>query len=188
MQRGFYHGLLGLVGAVLLSACGTEPAAPVPETGTASATAPDPAGGLAPVRLDEMDANRRDPAPERRNPFRFGLPLPAVDEDGVDDAESEPAPVSAPPRPVPAPVAAPGGASSGGGIPLRFIGFVESPGIQGRIVVLTDGDVVFYGRQGDVIDGRYRIVGIGLESVDLERIDGGGAQTVSLPGGPNAGL
>ena len=67
-------------------------------------------------------------------------------------------------------------------IPLRFIGFVESPGIEGRVVVLTDGEVVFHGRLGDVIDGRYRIVDIGLESVDLERIDGRGGQTLSLPG------
>ena len=74
---------------------------------------------------------------------------------------------------------APRGAALGG-IPLTFIGFVESPGIEGRVVVLTDGENVFHGRVGDVLDGRYRIVGLGLESVDVERIDGLGTQTLRL--------
>ena len=68
-------------------------------------------------------------------------------------------------------------------LPLTFIGFVESPGIEGRVVVLTDGETVFHGRVGDVIDGRYRIVGLGTESVDVERIDGRGQQTLRLSSG-----
>ena len=72
-------------------------------------------------------------------------------------------------------------------MPLSYIGFVESPGIEGRVVVLTDGEVVHHGRVGDVIDGRYRIVGVGLESVDLERIDGQGEQTLRLPDGTPSG-
>ena len=73
-----------------------------------------------------------------------------------------------------------GAAGGTGDRPLTFIGFVESPGIEGRVVVLTDGTLVFHGRVGDVVDGRYRIVGIGLESVDVERLDGQGPQTLRL--------
>lgn len=39
-------------------------------------------------------------------------------------------------------------------------------------MVLTDGEIVFHGRVGDVIEGRYRIVTLGFESVDVEGIDG----------------
>ena len=53
--------------------------------------------------------------------------------------------------------------------------------------MLTDGDLVFHGRVGDVIDGRYRIVRIGLESVDVERVDGQGEQTLRLPSDPSSG-
>jgi hypothetical protein len=72
-------------------------------------------------------------------------------------------------------------AGAAGAVPLTFIGFVESPGIEGRVVVLTDGDLLFHGRVGDVIDGRYRIVAVGLESVDVERVDGRVQQTLRLP-------
>ena len=51
-------------------------------------------------------------------------------------------------------------------------------------MVLTDGELVFHGRVGEVIDGRFRIVGIGLESVDVARIDGRGQQTLRLSGEP----
>ena len=71
---------------------------------------------------------------------------------------------------------------------MEFIGFVESPGIEGRVVVLTDGETVFHGRVGDVIDGRYRIVGLGIESVDVEPIDGRGQQTLRLSSESSSGL
>ena len=93
----------------------------------------------------------------------------------LPDLDSVPAPRSA---------ASPGAT---GDVPLTFIGFVESPGIEGRVVVLTDGELVFHGRVGDVIDGRYRIVGIGLESVEVERIDGRGQQTLRLSSESSSG-
>ena len=83
---------------------------------------------------------------------------------------------------------APGAPVGTGDLPLTFIGFVESPGIEGRVVVLTDGTLVFHGRVGDVIDGRYRVVGVGLESVDVERVDGQGHQTLRLASEPSSGL
>ena len=87
--------------------------------------------------------------------------------------------------PPPRVAGSPGGA---GDPPLTFIGFVKSPGIEGRVVVLTDGELVYHGRVGDVIDGRYRILGIGLESVDVERVDGEGRQTLRLASDPSSGL
>ncbi len=192
-ERRGVGGWPSLVSAALLVGCGTESPSLVAGTDAASTEMPAPtaADDMTAVRLDGMGRNASDPAPERRNPFRFGVATPVSDA-GSDD-EREPGPALAAPL-APSASAATGAFPAGmpeagrAGVPLRFIGFMESPGIEGRVVVLTDGDMVFYGREGDVIDGRYRLVGIGLESVELERIDGRGAQTLSLPsdapGGP----
>ena len=183
-----------MVGAVLLTACGAGTPDPAPGAQADGAAVVTPAGtgetaeatGTGEkwnaVRLDEMAIDRADPDSERRNPFRFGAaPSSVVVSAPVGD--DEPGPAVAPVRRVPdSDTTQPGAASQGGmgDVPLTFIGFVESPGIEGRIVVLTDGEMVFHGRVGDVIDGRYRIVGVGLESVDVERIDRRGRQTLRL--------
>lgn len=181
-----------LLGGALIAACGTVPAiqtgaaevSPVP--GVSSASQED---GVQSVRLTDMEAARADPARGGRNPFRFGaagtlerspgqLDVDDPFETGllrVDTPRSTRVPSrTGPPR-------APD-------LPLTFIGFAESPGIEGRIVILTDGDFVYYGRRGEVIDGRYRIVGLGLESVDIEPIDGRGRQTLRLQTESSSGL
>jgi hypothetical protein len=48
--------------------------------------------------------------------------------------------------------------------------------------VLSDGRNVFYGREGDIIEGRYRILRIGVESIEMTYVDGGGQQTIRLTG------
>ena len=181
-----------MVGAVLVTACGAGPggqtdAAGVAHTaGAVSGTAAATGVGDAwrPVRLDEMATDRSDPEAERRNPFRFGAARPASPQPGTGGGD-EPGPSVSPVSDVDPSAPAPRGGP--GGVPLTFIGFVESPGIEGRVVVLTDGETVFHGRLGDVLDGRYRIVGLGLESVDVERIDGGGKQTLRLSSESSSG-
>jgi hypothetical protein len=65
---------------------------------------------------------------------------------------------------------------------LKFIGLiVEGPG-AGKIAVLSDGRFVFHGREGDIIEGRYRVVRIGDESLQMEHVDGRGRQTNRLSG------
>ena len=63
---------------------------------------------------------------------------------------------------------------------LRFIGLVEAPASAGQIVVLSDGDTVFHGRAGETVDGRYRITRIGVNSVEVEHLAGGGRQVLRL--------
>jgi hypothetical protein len=75
-----------------------------------------------------------------------------------------------PPGPPPAPP-----------IPLKFIGILtRANGVQ--YAVLSDGKVPMHGREGDIIDGRYRIVKIGTESIELTHLDGRGRQVVRLTG------
>ena len=66
-------------------------------------------------------------------------------------------------------------------IPLKFIGVVQrANGV--RWAVLSDGKLTVYGREADIIDGQYRIVSIGAESIELSYADGRGRQTVRLTG------
>ena len=58
---------------------------------------------------------------------------------------------------------------------------MEAPAV-GRIAALSDGTFVYHGREGDVIEGRYRIVKIGVESIVMEHVDGRGRQTIRLTG------
>ena len=39
-----------------------------------------------------------------------------------------------------------------------------------------------HGKEGDIIDGRYRILKIGTESIELVYLDGRGKQTIRLTG------
>jgi len=39
---------------------------------------------------------------------------------------------------------------------------------------------VFYGREGEVIEGRYKILRIGVESVEMSYVDGRGRQRIPL--------
>jgi hypothetical protein len=68
-------------------------------------------------------------------------------------------------------------------IPLRFIGFLQPRDAAGRVAVLSDGrGNVFNGKEGDVIEGRYRLLRVGNDSADLIYLDGRGRQTIRLSG------
>ena len=41
-------------------------------------------------------------------------------------------------------------------------------GRPGKIAALSNGRDVFYGREGEIIDGRYRMVKIGVEPITME--------------------
>jgi hypothetical protein len=67
-------------------------------------------------------------------------------------------------------------------IALKFIGLVQKQGDPAKIAVLSDSRGVYHGREGDIIEGRYRIVRIGNESVELVYLDGRGRQVLRLSG------
>ena len=49
--------------------------------------------------------------------------------------------------------------------------------------MLSDGrNPPFQGEEGDIIEGRYRILKIGVESIELAYLDGRGRQTIRLTG------
>lgn len=133
-------------------------------------TVPVPPG----VHLDALNGERPRPEPAERNLFRFKAkaPPPSPPPASVRPA---PPPAAVPAGPPPPPALAP--------ITLKFIGVVEAPTHGERIAILSDGrNAPFYGKEGAIIEGRYRILKIGVESVELAYADGRGRQTIRLTG------
>jgi hypothetical protein len=87
-------------------------------------------------------------------------------------------------RPVqPAPVPVPAGPPPPPPIPLRLIGMLNAPTQAGRVAVFSDGrGNTFNGREGDIIEGRYRLLRIGADNVEVAYTDGRGRQVIRLSG------
>jgi len=150
----------------------TSDVTPPPSNRTGAArTPPAPAPGTLDVHLEALSANRPKPEAVERNLFRFKTKPPPPAPPPVAVAPVAPVPTGPPPPPPPPP------------IPYKFIGLVSVPGQSTRIAVLSDGrSNPLYGREGDIIEGRFRIVRIGVESVEMEYVDGRGRQTIRLTG------
>lgn len=159
------------------------PAAPPPASpGTTARAAARPARpavarkGATPaeveaVRLDVLDERRPAPSDPGRDLFQMG-----------PSRASSPAMAAGPVRPgPPIPMTQPVAAAVTPAIALKFVGIVH-PANQAQIAVLSDGTNVFYGREGETIDGRYRIERIGVESIEMVWVDGHGRQVIRLSG------
>ena len=66
-------------------------------------------------------------------------------------------------------------------IAIKFLGVLETAG-GGKVGAFTDCRATFPGREGEVIEGRYRVVKIGIESAIVEYTDGRGRTTLPLNG------
>jgi hypothetical protein len=125
--------------------------------------------GPAAVDLEALKRPAPEPADAERNPFRFQpKPPPAPPP---EEMNPEPAPTLPPAPPLPTGPAP---------IPLKYLGYIEDR--HGKIAGLTDGRGVYEGREGAIIEGRYRIVKIGIESIVMEYVNGTGRQTIPLRG------
>ena len=153
----------------------TPPAAAAPSGVAASSTQPQSKHPMAEIDLGELDAKRTAPEESDRNPFRFkpqpAPPPPAADvrqqqEQAAADAQAAAGPSEPPPR-----------------IPLKYIGEMADPKEAGhRVAILSDARGVYYGREGDIVEGRYRIIKIGVESIELAYLDGRGRQIIRQTG------
>jgi len=123
------------------------------------------------VRLEALQAKREDSGDGERNPFRF-QPPPAPPPPTLPPVTMPAGPVGPPAAPAPPPIAP---------VPLKFMGTVEKPGLT--LAALTDCKGFSYAaREGELIDGRYRLVKIQVESVILEYSNGTGRTTVRKSG------
>ena len=64
-------------------------------------------------------------------------------------------------------------------INLKFFGFASHPGEPKRIF-LAQGEDVFIGAEGDIVDRRYKIVRINPTSVEIEDVLNNNRQTIPL--------
>jgi hypothetical protein len=129
------------------------------------------------VNLAALKDERGEPADLGRNPFRFrpppAPPPPPTPTPAKGPANQGPVVAMGPPVPAGPPPPPP--------IPLKFIGLVTK--VDGtRIAVLSDGRSPQPGKEGDIILGQYRILRIGLESLDIAYVDGRGRTTLRLTG------
>ncbi len=165
---------VGLVATLVYELAGSEgtggrasaPAA----AGVARAVVPRDRVEPAPdVRLAALKATRPEPAGKGRNLFRELPKAPPPPPPSVKaSAPSTVADPNAPPPPPPPPPP----------IPLKLVAIVQGAGRP--VAGLTDGRDVFYGCEGDNIEGRYKILKINVESVDVSYIDGRGQQRLRL--------
>jgi hypothetical protein len=123
------------------------------------------------VRLEALGAERPQPGAGERNLFEFGSRRAAPVTEPVDRAPR------LPPTPTQGAVQ---GAPSLPPIALTFIGVVEATEKSETYAVLRDDRGVYHGREGDIVEGRYRILRIGAESIELAYVDGRGRQTIRL--------
>ncbi len=121
------------------------------------------------VKLASLTAASETPQ-AGRNLFRFGVtPAPPP----------PPAPKPLPPGPPPPPPPPPGPPPIG----LKFLGWVDRPDV-GRVATLKDPatGALFQAVEGQIVDGRYRLVKIGHESVVMSYVDGAGQRTIPVGG------
>lgn len=161
--------LLGVVYVNWPKEAGTSgPSSQAVQRKTAS---PATVGGGESVRLNALKSERPELGTIERNLFRFKARPVAASGPGRGAPPPPPVAAVAPPAPAgPPPIA------------MKFIGLVESPLPAQRIAVLSDVRGVYEGREGDVIEGRYRIMRIGQESIEMAYLDGRGRQTIRLSG------
>ncbi len=159
-------------GQTAVSQPATSPAAPARGAQAAQRQAAQGAE-VVDVGLEKLSAERPHPVDDKRNPFRF-QPKASPPPSGPQAARTGSTPGSE--------ASAPAGPPAPPPIALKFIGIVEAPGQAGKLAVLSDGRNVFHGKEGDIIEGRYRIVRIGAESIEIAHVDGRGRQVIRLSG------
>ena len=177
--------LLGVLGVILLwqmFSGGTAPG-PVTTRSNPRAGAAKPVAQVTPADLDvkvESLADAAAPLDEGgRNPFRFQpkAPTPRPPMPAGSNIPSKPAgpvtpaePGPPPPPPGPPPI----------GTLIKFIGIVDTG--KEKIAAFSDCRVTFSGREGEILEGRFRLVKIQVESAIVEYADGKGRTTLPLNG------
>lgn len=127
-----------------------------------------PAAPVVDLELDRLRTVGGQLRESARDPFRF-RPKPPPPPPRVVQAP----PVFQPPVPTGPPPPPP--------IPLKFFGVMTVNGQ--RVAAFSDerGNT-FTGKEGDVLEGRYRLLRIGPDSVDVALLDGRGRQSLRLTG------
>ena len=152
-----------------------------PSTASADGSAADwPAGAVGNepeiprIDLARLESPKGEAAAGRRDLFDYGVPPP-------------PPPTPPPPPPVFQPPVTAGPPTGPMSVPqallnVRYVGAIEDKRGLKVAVFLTDRDEVLTGQAGQVVGNRFRIVRIGLESVDIQEVGSDHTRRVALGG------
>ena len=150
----------------------TAELAPGSSNRTGQGGGPLPDVPVVDLRLERLQAEHDELAEADRNPFRFRPKPPPPPPPRAAVRPAPPPEVFTAPPPGPPPVPA---------IPVKYMGITVSRGQ--RVAHFTDTrGAVFSGKEGDIIEGRYRILRVGMDSVELAYVDGRGRQTIRMTG------
>ena len=150
----------------------TAELAPGSSNQTGQGGGPLPDVPVVDLRLERLQVEHEELADANRNPFRFRPkpPPPPPPRPAVRPAPRPEEFTAPPPGPPPVPP-----------IPVKYMGSITVGGQ--RVAAFTDGrGGVFNGKEGDIIEGRYRVLRIGMDSVELAYLDGRGRQTIRMTG------
>lgn len=141
------------------------------------AAGPRPAGPAAPelprIGLDRLSQRPPPVLVGRRDVFDFGRP-PASPVDAV----VPPPTMAAQPIPAPTPVGPPPPPP----VNVRYIGSVEGEPGPKVAFFLTEQKEVLTGQVGDTVMNRFKVVRIGIESVDVQDLATGQLRRIPLRG------
>jgi len=144
--------------------------------GSAAAWPAGPAGSepeVPRIDLSRLESPKGEAAAGRRDLFDYGVPPTP--------------PPTPPPLVLPAPVPASAAPTGPVSVPLpllnvRYVGAIEDKRGLKVAVFLTERDEVLTGQAGQVVGNRFRIVRIGLESVDIQEVGSDHTRRIALGG------
>jgi hypothetical protein len=133
------------------------------------------------LRLERLQDERGELPESTRDPFRFRPKAPPPPPPRTASGPGSAGGAALPRPPEFAPPPTPAGPPPPPPIPVKFFGLVTIRGERVAAFTDTRGNT-FYGKEGDIIEGRYQVLRIGLDSVELAYLDGRGRQTIRLTG------
>ena len=173
--RGGFLAMLALsalAAAWLWFAWGSAPSSPVPAYGSRGTRGR--AFEIPRIDLARLTRSRPEAKVGRRDLFAFGSGVAKVDGAAPDlppttVAVAPPVPVETGPPPPPP-------------MNLKYIGNLESKQGLKVAVLMTERREVLTGQVGELVANRFRIVKIGLESVDIQEVSDGRVRRIPLRG------
>jgi hypothetical protein len=156
---------------------GNRAAAPA---ASASPGRPAAATQIPVVAIAALDRPQPEPADSGRDPFHFGAapaernPAPGAGRAGTRGGSAV--------TPTGTATAQPAGPPPPPPILLKFIGIARQG--TGRLyAVLRDDRGVYYGADGDVVEGRFKVLRVSADTVEVSYVDGRGRVSIPLSGG-----
>jgi type IV pilus biogenesis protein PilP len=139
------------------------------EAGSAAAQNRDKLTVPAPIDLAALEPAPPD-SPTSRNPFRFGQPPPLPTPPAPPPPPPQPERPYEPPKP-PAPQ-----------VPLKLLQLGSVSGTKQPLVTLLDPEsgATFSVREGERVDGKYKVVKVNANNVVVAFLDGSGQKSLYL--------